>query len=126
MSHIVKATREGLVGQETATGWKIDTVFPFVALPSERAKMMWIWVRNPLNGMRCCAQVRDVGPHNTQDDAYVFGDARPAAESGTSDAGPGTAANTAGIDLGEAVWQMLGMKDNTEVEWGQVFPQTIT
>jgi hypothetical protein len=111
----VKATREGLVGDITATGWKIDTAFPFVALPSENAKLKWIKITNPLNGKWCCAQVRDVGPFNEHDDAYVFAGARPLAEQGI--AGDGAKSNGAGIDLGECVWGLLGMLDNTLVEW---------
>lgn len=111
----VKATREGLVGQTTATGWKIDTVFPFVALPSHKALGRWIKIHNLLNGKVCCAQVRDVGPFNVNDDAYVEGGQRPQAENGTSISGKGT--NGAGIDLGECVWSLLGMQDNTQVEW---------
>jgi len=72
-------------------------------------------VRNPLNGKMCCAQVLDVGPFNVSDENYVFGAARPLAESGKSLSGKGT--NQAGIDLGEKVWALLGMRDNTEVEW---------
>lgn len=106
----VKATREGLVGDKTSTGWIIDSVFPFVALPSEAAKEKWVVINNPLNGKWCCAQVRDTGPHFTDDDNYVFHSARPKAESvGWS--------NKAGIDLGEAVWNLLEMKDNTDVQW---------
>jgi hypothetical protein len=112
---LVKATREGLIGQMTATGWKIDAEYPFVALPSHKALGMWISLRNPANGKHCCAQVLDVGPWNTGDDAYVFGSARPLAESGQSVSGKGT--NGAGIDLGEKVWGLLGMANNGEVEW---------
>lgn len=111
----VKATREGLVGRTTAIGWKIDTEFPFVALPSHKALGLWVRIYNVLNGKFCCAQVRDVGPFNVSDDAYVFGTSRPAAESGTSLSGLGT--NKSGIDLGECVWNLLGMKDNTNVSW---------
>jgi hypothetical protein len=112
---LVKATREGLIGQMTATGWKIDAEYPFVALPSHKALGMWISLRNQANGKHCCAQVLDVGPWNTEDDAYVFGNSRPAAESGQSVGGLRT--NGAGIDLGEKVWGLLGMRDNGEVEW---------
>lgn len=72
-------------------------------------------VRNPQNGKVCCAQVMDVGPWNTTDDQYVFHGARPLAEQGVSISNKGT--NGAGIDLGEKVWKLLGMRDNTEVEW---------
>jgi hypothetical protein len=115
---LVKATREGLIGQITALGWTIDAQYPFVALPSHKALGMWVSLRNPATGKHCCAQVMDVGPWNTQDDAYVFDGARPAAESGTSVSGQGT--NGAGIDLGEKVWGLLGMKGNTEVDWAFV------
>jgi len=111
----VKATREGLVGDFTSTGWRIDTEFPFVALPSVKALGMWIKITNPANGKSCCAQVRDVGPFNVHDDEYVFGGHRPRSESDESVSGKGT--NDAGIDLGEAVWNLLGMRDNTNVEW---------
>jgi hypothetical protein len=116
---LVKATREGLVGQITALGWTIDAEYPFVALPSHKALGMWVSLRNPATGKHCCAQVMDVGPWNTRDDAYVFDGARPAAESGTSVSGQGT--NGAGIDLGEKAWGLLGMMDNSEVEWQFVF-----
>ena len=111
----VKATREGLVGKPTATGWVIDTTTLFVALPSHKALGKVVRLINPLNGNTCIAEVRDVGPWNTHDDSYVFGGARPQAESGISISGHGT--NGAGIDLGEACWSALGMKDNGEVSW---------
>jgi hypothetical protein len=68
----VKATREGLVGQKTATGWAIDKETPFVALPSGKALHKWVEIKNPANGKTCRAQVLDVGPWNEHDDAYVF------------------------------------------------------
>jgi hypothetical protein len=111
----VKATREGLVGRLTAIGWAINTEYPFVALPSAKALRKWVKITNPANGRMCCAQVLDVGPWNEHDDAYVFGGARPAAESGHSVSGTGT--NNAGIDLGEKVWSLLGMNGNNDVEW---------
>ena len=111
----VKATREGLVGGRTASGYIIDTVVLFVALPSHKALGMFVEVTNILNGRRTLAQVLDVGPFNEDDDDYVFGGARPKAESGVSVSGKGT--NKAGIDLGEAVWRALGMTDNTDVSW---------
>lgn len=112
----VKATREGLVGKPTATGWIIDTTTFFVALPSHKALGMKVSVSNPSNGNVCVAEVKDVGPWNTHDDDYVFGGSRPLAESGVSISGHGT--NKAGIDLGEAVWNALGMEDNGNVTWG--------
>lgn len=117
----VKATREGLIGQTTASGWRIDAEYPFVALPSRNALNKWVKITNPANGISMRAQVRDVGPHNMHDDNYVFHGARPLAEQGiyTDEEGRqvhGTT-NNAGIDLGQAVWLGLEMKDNTDVDW---------
>ena len=115
----VKATREGLVGQLTSSGYKIDTAVSFVALPSRRALFRHIRIVNPANGNSAIAQVLDVGPHSTDDDSYVFGGSRPLAEQGVSIANghKSPARNEAGIDLGERVWKELGMLDNTPVDW---------
>lgn len=112
----VKATREGLLGGKTSSGYVIDAVVPFVALPSVKALGRFVRVTNPANGKMCLAVVLDVGPWNTHDDAYVFDGARPASESGQSLSGTGQT-NGAGIDLGEKVWHALGMTDNTTVAW---------
>jgi hypothetical protein len=111
----VKATREGLVGGKTASGYTVDTVVPFVALPSKRALGRFVRLYNPANGNSCIAIVLDVGPWNTDDDRYVFHNERPLSESGKSVSGHGT--NLAGIDLSEKVWKLLGMTDNSEIEW---------
>src|SRR5258708_37636171 len=108
----VKATREGLLGQKTASGYVIDLAVPFVALPSVRALHRFVRVTNPKTGKTAFAVVLDVGPWNEQDDAYVFHGARPAAESGVDTRGRPT--NGAGMDLSERVWQQLGMQDNTD------------
>ena len=112
----VKATREGLVGQTTASGYVIDRAVPFVALPSTKAIGRAVRLVNPLNSRTCIAIVLDVGPFNEHDDAYVFDGARPLAEQGI--VGDGVKSNGAGIDLGEKVWELLGMTDNTQVQWG--------
>ncbi len=113
----VKATREGLQGGKTASGYVIDTVVPFVALPSWRALGTFVRVTNPLTKLHTIAVVLDVGPWNIADDTYVFGDGahRPQAESGTDSRGRAT--NGAGIDLSDAVWKALGMVDNGTVSW---------
>lgn len=123
----VWATREGLIGGKTATGYIIETSVPFVALPSTAALRQWVRVVNPLNGRMCRALVLDVGPWNEHDHAYVFQPnttqapamspiIRPAAESGLDSRGRKT--NGAGIDLGEAVRVALGLTvDNAEVSW---------
>jgi len=111
----VKATREGLLGAHTASGYVIDAVVPFVALPSTKAIGRAVRVTNPANGKSTVAIVLDVGPWNEHDDPYVFAGSRPAAETGTDSRGRAT--NHAGIDLGEAVWHRLGMTDNAEVDW---------
>src|ERR1035437_4951018 len=109
----VKATREGLVGGITSTGYKIDKYVPFVALPDANALYMAVIVK--ANGKAIVAIVMDVGPWNIHDSEYVFHGARPQAESGISVSGHGT--NNAGIDLSEHVWNYLNMKDNGEVDW---------
>lgn len=111
----VKATREGLVGSRTSTGYIVDTWVPFVALPSAAALRQWVRVTNPRTGRSIRAIVLDVGPWNENDNAYVFAGERPAAESGKDTRGRIT--NGAGIDLGEAVWHALGMADNGLVSW---------
>ena len=111
----VKATKEGLEGKRTASGYVIDHNVTFVALPAGKALHRHVKVTNPANGLSAIAEVLDVGPWNTEDDNYVFDGARPAAESGKSVSGMGT--NGAGIDLGERVWKALEMVDNSEVEW---------
>lgn len=108
------ATREGLIGHTTASGYVVETHVPFVSLPSVKAlrKVLRVY-RSSQNGQilaSCTAIVLDVGPHYTDDDAYVFQGDRPRAESQ-----PG--GNGAGIDLGEYVWKALGMQDNGLVSW---------
>lgn len=126
----VHATREGLVGGRTASGFLVDTVVPFVALPSTRALGRFVRLVNPKNGRKAIAVVLDVGPWNEHDDRYVLQPAvvapgspafvglpevRPAAEGGQDERGRAT--NRAGIDLGEAVWRRLGMTDNGPIAW---------
>ena len=134
----VKATREGLAGGKTSTGYRIDSIVRFVALPAAAAQRQWIRLCNPANGKTCTALVLDVGPWNENDNAYVFQDltnpkytlngldgipaippatagVRPQAESGVDTFKRVT--NHAGIDLGEAVWAALEMGGNTDVSW---------
>lgn len=114
----IKATREGLVGKETSTGWKINNNVPFVALPSLAARYERVVIFFPDTGKFTVARVLDTGPWNVDDDEYVYGAARPQAESGKDKQGRTT--NGAGIDLGEKVIQNLGIastNDNVIVDW---------
>lgn len=111
----VKCTREGLVGEKTASGYVIDRVVSFVALPDRKALFKHVRLRNPANGKTCIAQCLDIGPWNLDDSTYVFGGERPQAESGIDQFGRKT--NHAAIDLGERVWKELGLQGNTEIEW---------
>lgn len=113
--HEVKATREGRIGHTTASGYIIEETIPFVALPSRQALHKTVWIQNPVNNIGIAAIVLDVGPWNIDDNQYVFGRARPQAESGTDNQGRPT--NESGIDLGEKVWLELAMRDNTIVKW---------
>ena len=110
----IKATREGLEGQKTYSGWRINSSVNFVALPSLAAVRQSVIVT--YNHKSCRALVLDVGPWNIDDDSYVFGNTRPQAETGTDKSGRKT--NHAGIDLGEAVRNELGIvEDNVVVDW---------
>lgn len=113
--HLVRATREGLLGKQTASGYVIDRSMPFVALPSRDALYKFVRIVNPANNKSYMAIVLDVGPWNTLDNAYVFGDARPQAESGKDERGRLT--NGSGLDLGECVWNALGLTDNATLGW---------
>lgn len=126
----VKATREGLIGQKTSTGYLIERYTPFVALPSDAALRQWVIVRNRKTGKQTRALVLDIGPWNIHDHKYVFQAAtldwhtlpepgvRPQAESGRDYFGRVT--NKAGIDLSERVWSDLEMIDNDIVDWAFV------
>lgn len=111
----VKATREGLLGGKTSSGYTIESLMPFVALPSAKALRRFGIIRNPKTGASAYFIVLDVGPWNVDDDEYVFGGHRPQSESGVDHFGRLT--NRAGIDLSERLWKLLGMKDNADVEW---------
>jgi hypothetical protein len=113
---IVKATREGLLGHKTASGYVIDSAVPFVALPSTKALGRFVRLRNPLNGKTAIAIVLDVGPWEEQDHEYVLDGARPRVESSPTDS-RGRPHNGAAIDLGEKIWRALEMHGNTEIEW---------
>ncbi len=67
------------------------------------------------SGKSVVALVLDVGPWNINDTRYVFMGSRPQAESGIDLTNRIT--NGAGIDLGEYVWNHLGLKDNDRVSW---------
>jgi hypothetical protein len=79
------------------------------------------------------AAIRDKGPWVVNDDAYVFGVARPIAETSYNEdkplpAGSGNnagkvPANPAGIDLSPALFDALGMDDNGPVSWKWVEPE---
>ena len=113
MQHFVKATREGLIGHLTATGHILSEDSEGCALPCHHALRRWVRITHGDFETRC--QVLDVGPWNTDDDAYVLGDARPQAETGVDRRGRRT--NGAGIDLFEGTWRALGMTDNDLVTW---------
>jgi hypothetical protein len=108
----VYATREGLVGQRTATGHLIGAASMFVALPHPGALGKHVEIRYGTRDI--VVPVLDVGPWNT-DDAYWTTGRRPAAERGQGRYR--TPTNPAGIDLADGVFQALGLRDNDWVEW---------
>jgi predicted dinucleotide-utilizing enzyme len=77
-----------------------------------------VQVRNTDNGKTAFVDVVDVGPWNTDDKAYVLGDARPQAESGTDTTGRIT--NLAGIDLTPGAAKAIGLAGKGNVSWAFV------
>ena len=108
----VYATREGELGKRTATGHTITAASLFVALPHPRALGKHVEVRYRERAI--VVPVLDVGPWNIDDD-YWTSSARPAAE--RSRGYYRAPSNRAGIDLSDAVFAALGMRDNDWVEW---------
>jgi hypothetical protein len=108
----VFATREGLVGGRLATGGIIQAGDQFVALPHRSALRRDVEVR--YGNRALVVPVLDVGPWNVDDDYWSTGQ-RPAAERGRG--AHRTPANRAGIDLSDATFALLGLRDNDWVEW---------
>jgi len=108
----VFATREGLVGRRVASGEIIAPGAMFVALPHRSALRRSVEVRYRERSL--VVPVLDVGPWNV-DDAYWSAGERPAAERGRG--AFRKPANPAGIDLSDAVYATLGLKDNDYLEW---------
>lgn len=108
----VFATREGLVGSRLATGGLIRAGDQFVALPHPSALRRDVELR--YGGRALVVPVLDVGPWNI-DDPYWSNGQRPAAERGRGTYR--TPANRAGIDLSDATFATLGLRDNDFVEW---------
>jgi hypothetical protein len=108
----VFATREGLTGRRLATGAIIQPGDRFVALPHPCALRRDVEVR--YQGRALVVPVLDVGPWNTDDDYWSTGQ-RPAAERGRG--AYRTPVNSAGIDLSDATFATLGMRDNDVIEW---------
>ncbi|CAN5741800.1 hypothetical protein BH11MYX3_BH11MYX3_05680 [soil metagenome] len=108
----VFATREGEIGSLTARGTIIRADDMFVALPDRSALGRRVEVR--YQNRSVVVPVLDVVPWNVAD-PYWLQDARPASESGHGVFR--TPSNTAGIDLSDAVYAVLGLRDNDDVEW---------
>jgi hypothetical protein len=83
-----------------------------VPLPHPIALGKHVEVRHGLRAI--VVPVMDVGPWNV-DDAYWSSSRRPASESGRGKYR--TPSNHAGIDLSDAVFAALGLRDNDWVEW---------
>ena len=108
----VFATREGLVGQRLACGEVIRPGAMFVALPHRSALRRNVELR--YHDRIAVVPVLDVGPWST-DDAYWENGQRPAAERGRGTYR--TPVNRAGIDLSDAAFLALGLRDNDFLEW---------
>lgn len=108
----VFATREGELGKRTSTGHVITAGSLFVALPHPAALGKHVEVRYRQRAI--VVPVLDVGPWNVNDD-YWATSRRPASE--RSRGYYRTPSNRAGIDLSDAVFHALGLRDNDWVEW---------
>jgi len=108
----VFATREGQIGDVTATRLRIRSDSRFVALPHPKALGKTVEIRH--GDRAVVAKVLDVGPWNV-DDAYWERGERPASERGRG--AFRKPVNLAGIDLSDPVFAELGMQDNDYVEW---------
>jgi hypothetical protein len=114
----VSASREGLVGETTATGYKIKADSVFVALPHTNALGKIVAVKYGRLTVVC--PVRDVGPWSIYDDYWKKG-RPPQAESGRRLPRKwGKARNKAGIDLSDGLWDLLGIERGVgivDVKW---------
>jgi len=108
----VFATREGMIGSMTSSLTIIRAKDLFVALPDRRALGRDVEVR--YRDRSIVVPVLDVGPWNIAD-PYWERDARPASERGRG--AYRTPVNPAGIDLSDATFSALGLRDNDYVDW---------
>ncbi|MES1208130.1 MAG: hypothetical protein ABUS79_19520 [Pseudomonadota bacterium] len=108
----VVATREGLTGRRLACGDVIRPGALFVALPHRAALRKNVELR--YGARTLVVPVLDVGPWNVDDDYWTAG-RRPAAELGRG--AFRKPSNPAGIDLSDATFAALGLRDNSPVEW---------
>lgn len=110
---------------ETAYGMFTGTDPPtpyYAALParfsgcnSKMDKCPRIEVINPTNNKSMVLLVIEIGPWNTNDKSYVFGQSRPQAESGTDTSGRTT--NKAGLDIGPEAMKALGGGSGSKFNW---------
>jgi hypothetical protein len=108
----VLATREGLTGRRLACGQIIRPGAMFVALPHPAALRKNVELRYGVHTL--VVPVLDVGPWNVDDDYWTSG-RRPAVERGRG--AFRKPSNAAGIDLSDATFIALGLRDNATVEW---------
>jgi hypothetical protein len=108
----VLATREGLTGRRLACGQTIRPGAMFVALPHPAALRKNVELRYGVHTL--VVPVLDVGPWNVDDDYWTSG-RRPAVERGRG--AFRKPSNAAGIDLSDATFVALGLRDNATVEW---------
>lgn len=117
----VGTTHEGLAVR-TAYGYMTDYDI-FAALPADDLKGKWIEIETQ-TGVRAIIPVGDIGPWNgggVYNDKYWETADRPQSESGIDKRGRKT--NSAGIDLSQRLWELLGIKGgSTVVKWRFVAP----
>lgn len=87
------------------------SIIPWKAGAARKSSLKNRWIAIRANGVTCYAQWQDVGPFESDDAAYVFGDAaEPRNKQGEA----------AGIDLSPAVRDCLQVPSVAQVSWRHV------
>ena len=87
------------------------TIFPWTTGHPTRSALKNRWLAVRASGRTCYGQWQDVGPFQSDDAAYVFGEAALPIN---------TIGEKAGIDLSPAVRDCLGVGDVSEVLWRHI------
>ena len=82
-------------------------LIPWFGRSQKESILKNVWIEIKYKDKTCYAQWQDVGPFETDDFEYVFGDAPPKNTFGVA----------AGLDISPAAWDCLGLRTNAAVQW---------